>query len=100
MRIRRSAQLVLFGTLVVGGLVADAMALAVQDEAEDAPLRLILFASSRAGGELVLEWTGGPPGIQRWQYRYKGPSIPAANGVSGERLPAGGTERPAYAWAA
>ena len=39
MRIRRSAQLVLFGTLVVGGLVADAMALAVQDEAEDAPLR-------------------------------------------------------------
>ena len=39
------------------------------EDSSSGPLTLAVFVSARAAGEVVLEWTGGPPGVQRWQYR-------------------------------
>ena len=37
------------------------------------PLTLWAFASDRPG-EVILEWSGGPPGFPRWEYRISRPS--------------------------
>jgi hypothetical protein len=37
------------------------------------PLRLTVFTSGRADGEVILEWSGDAAGATGWQYRLRGP---------------------------
>lgn len=53
-------------------LAAAALASVGCSSPSEEPLTLAVFTGSRAAGEVVLEWTGGAPGVQRWQYRSQG----------------------------
>ena len=53
-------------------LTAAALASVSCSSPSEEPLTLAVFTGSRAAGEVVMEWTGGAPGVQRWQYRSQG----------------------------
>ena len=71
MRTRRPNPLVLPAVVLMCLLVAAATACAFPGESEDQELTLTVFTSSRSSEEVLLEWTGGPRGVRRWQYQFR-----------------------------